>query len=76
MPEKLHRCVDDLKAEGSDVDNPWAVCNASISEVDDIIKRNNNSLGQERSLAEIASDTSAPMAREKNGHFTNRSMNG
>ena len=29
MPAKLDRCVDDLKAKGG-VDNPWAVCNASI----------------------------------------------
>ena len=29
MPEKLDRCVADVKAKG-DVDNPWAVCNASI----------------------------------------------
>ena len=30
MPAKLDRCVDDIKAKGG-VDNPWAVCNASIS---------------------------------------------
>ena len=29
MPDKLDRCVDDVKAKGG-VDNPWAVCNASI----------------------------------------------
>jgi hypothetical protein len=29
VPAKLDRCVDDLKAKG-EVDNPWAVCNASI----------------------------------------------
>ncbi len=29
MPAKLDRCVDDLKAKGG-VDNPYAVCNASI----------------------------------------------
>jgi hypothetical protein len=29
VPEKLDRCVDDLKAKGG-VDNPYAVCNASI----------------------------------------------
>jgi len=29
VPAKLDRCVDDLKAKGG-VDNPWAVCNASI----------------------------------------------
>ncbi len=29
MPEKLDRCVADVKAKGG-VDNPWAVCNASI----------------------------------------------
>ena len=29
MPAKLDRCVDDIKAKGG-VDNPWAVCNASI----------------------------------------------
>jgi len=29
VPEKLDRCVADLKAKGG-VDNPWAVCNSSI----------------------------------------------
>ena len=29
MPEKLDRCVAKVKAKGG-VDNPWAVCNASI----------------------------------------------
>ena len=32
MPEKLDRCVKDVKAKGGG-DNPWAVCNASIGEV-------------------------------------------
>jgi len=31
VPEKLDRCVADVKAKGG-VDNPWAVCNASIGE--------------------------------------------
>ena len=30
MPAKLDRCVDKVKAKGG-VDNPWAICNASIS---------------------------------------------
>lgn len=30
-PEKLHRCVRKVKAKGG-VDNPWAVCNASIKD--------------------------------------------
>jgi len=71
LPEKLHRCVD--KVKGTGVDNPWAVCNASISELDDIIKRNDTKLGHDRTLAEMAGHTSAPKAREQNGHFTNRS---
>lgn len=29
VPEKLDRCVNKVKAKG-DVDNPWAVCNASM----------------------------------------------
>lgn len=29
MPDKLDRCVSDVKAKGK-ADNPWAVCNASI----------------------------------------------
>lgn len=29
-PEKLHRCVNKVKAKGG-VDNPWAVCNASLN---------------------------------------------
>jgi len=31
MPAKLDRCVADVKAKGG-VDNPWAVCQASINE--------------------------------------------
>lgn len=31
MPEKLDRCVADVKAKG-DVKNPWAVCKASIGD--------------------------------------------
>lgn len=31
MPAKLDRCVADVKAKGG-VDNPWAVCNASLNE--------------------------------------------
>lgn len=41
MPEKLDRCVADVKAKGG-VDNPWAVCQASIGKetdnLDDKIK--------------------------------------
>ncbi len=29
VPDKLDRCVSDVKKQGG-VDNPWAVCNASI----------------------------------------------
>ena len=29
MPAKLDKCVADVKAKGK-VDNPWAVCNASL----------------------------------------------
>ncbi len=29
MPAKLDKCVDDIKKQGG-VDNPWAVCNASL----------------------------------------------
>jgi len=32
MPEKLERCVADVKKQGN-VDNPWAVCTASIEEI-------------------------------------------
>lgn len=28
-PEKLHRCVNKVKAKGG-VDDPWAVCQASL----------------------------------------------
>ena len=31
MPDKLDRCVADVKAKGG-VDNAWAVCNASLNE--------------------------------------------
>ena len=39
LPEKLHRCVDDLKAKGG-VDNPWAVCNASLGKKEASIIKN------------------------------------
>ena len=32
LPEKLDRCVADVKAKNGTVDNPWAICNASIEE--------------------------------------------
>jgi hypothetical protein len=32
MPEKLDRCVADVKGQKDGVDNPYAVCNASIKE--------------------------------------------
>lgn len=68
MPEKLHRCVNHVKGKA---DNPWAVCNASISEIDDIIKRNKNAFGHERTLEEITQGkTTAPMARDRSGNFT------
>lgn len=38
MPAKLDRCVADVKAKG-DVDNPWAVCNASIEEIQEITEK-------------------------------------
>ena len=34
MPEKLDRCVEHVKAQGN-VDNAWAVCNASLKEVNE-----------------------------------------
>ena len=69
MPEKLHRCVNHLK-DDPNIDNPWAVCNASISEIDDIINRNKDALGHKRTIEEIIKgSTDAPMAREHNGHF-------
>jgi hypothetical protein len=32
MPEKLHRCVNDVKGEGKSEDSAWAICNDSIKE--------------------------------------------
>lgn len=32
MPAKLDKCVADVKKQGDGVDNPWAVCTASINE--------------------------------------------
>lgn len=37
MPEKLERCVSQVK-DDPNVDNPWAVCTASINELEDIVK--------------------------------------
>ena len=39
MPEKLDRCVADVKAKGG-VDNPWAVCNASIGKTQEKVNQN------------------------------------
>ena len=41
MPEKLDRCVADVKAKGG-VDNPWAVCKASTGETKTQEKVNQN----------------------------------
>ena len=30
MPEKLDRCVNDVKAEGKSEDSAYAICNSSI----------------------------------------------
>jgi len=38
LPAKLDRCVADVKSQG-DVDNPWAVCNASIDEIQEITEK-------------------------------------
>ena len=32
MPDKLDRCVADVKAKDAGVKNPWAVCKASIGD--------------------------------------------
>jgi len=42
MPAKLDRCVADVKKQGG-VDNPWAICNASINEEDKTIQETINS---------------------------------
>jgi len=38
LPAKLDRCVADVKAKG-DVDNAWAVCNASIDEIQEMSEK-------------------------------------
>ena len=70
MPEKLHRCVNHVMDQGKSEDSAWAICNSSISEIDDIINRNKDALGHKRTIEEIIKgSTEAPMAREQNGHF-------
>lgn len=32
MPEKLDRCVSDVKGQGKSSDSAWAICNSSIGE--------------------------------------------
>lgn len=39
MPEKLDRCVADVKAKGG-VDNPWAVCKSSLGETKEKVNQN------------------------------------
>ena len=36
MPEKLDRCISQVKNDHN-VDNPWAVCQASSNELEDIV---------------------------------------
>ena len=38
MPEKLDRCVADVKAEGKSEDSAYAICNASMKESESRIK--------------------------------------
>ena len=38
MPEKLERCVSDVKKQGKDSDAAWAICNSSLKEIEDRIK--------------------------------------
>ena len=35
MPEKLERCVADVKADGKSADSAWAICNASLKELEE-----------------------------------------
>ncbi len=32
MPEKVHRCVNDVKGQGKSEDSAWAICNDSVKE--------------------------------------------
>jgi hypothetical protein len=34
MPEKLHRCVDDVTSQGNSEDSAWAICKSSIDETE------------------------------------------
>ncbi len=50
MPEKLHRCVD--KVKGTGVKNPWAVCNASLKELEAQIREGGVGSGRRAELGQ------------------------
>ena len=63
MPAKLDRCVADVKAKGG-VDNPWAVCNASLKESEDRIKSQVASTMAERGMTESHNPLDIPFGYE------------
>ncbi len=75
MPEKLDRCVADLKAKGG-ADNPWAVCNASIgketkSDVKEENKKTKNEINEAIIREKINANRQVPVF---NPPITNRDV--
>jgi len=65
VPQKLDDCVEKVKAKGG-VDNPWAVCNASIGKE---TKEHHNPLdipfGHEVDTKEVKAEITEAIIREK-----------
>ncbi len=75
MPEKLDRCVADVKAKGG-VDNPWAVCNASIgketkSDIKEENKKTKNEINEAIIREKINANRQVPVF---NPPITNRDV--
>ena len=75
MPEKLDRCVADVKAKGG-ADNPWAVCNASIgketkSDIKEENKKTKNEINEAIIREKINANRQVPVF---NPPITNRDV--
>lgn len=53
MPEKLDRCVDKVKGKKG-IDNAYAICNASIDELDDKLEDNLSEFAIPNSLSAVS----------------------
>ena len=65
MPEKLDRCVKDVKGQGKSDDSAWAICTDSLKESEDRIKSQVASTMAERGMVkEHHNPLDIPFGRE------------